>query len=185
VAGLDTVKYTPQNFSEKAAKAIDDAIAATSQSNVTPLSPDQVLEAFLLSQRLLVVPINTEGDRNLYELGRPLGFNMLMTFDGMQYVYFGNFTALRPEAVVWRIKTLNEIIAARMSSLPDRVKMGLATPIQVSAIQTVLKALRVWALVTSSDQKKTVLEALANESFPFQTNILAMPEMAETLQNIF
>ena len=106
VAGLDTVKYTNLTFEGKAVKAIDVAVAATSQETIPAFSPDQILEAFLLSKRVLVVPITNDGDRTLFELGRPLGFNLIMTFDGMQYRYFGNFTALRPEAVVWRVRTL-------------------------------------------------------------------------------
>jgi hypothetical protein len=63
VAGLDTVKYTDESFERKAAEAIDVAIVATTQQAVPSFSPDQVLEAFLLSERLLVVPIATEGDQ--------------------------------------------------------------------------------------------------------------------------
>jgi hypothetical protein len=126
VAGLDTIKYTNESFERKAIEAIDAALVATIQEVVPSFSPDQVLEAFLLSQRLLVVPLNTEGDRNLFELGRPLGFNLLMTFDGMQYAYFGNFTALRPETVLWRLRTLEDIIQSRIGSLPFREALGAA-----------------------------------------------------------
>src|SRR5713101_4260329 len=57
VAGLDTVKYTSENFEAKAVHAIDLAIAATTQEIVPPITPDQMLEAFLLSQQVLVVPL--------------------------------------------------------------------------------------------------------------------------------
>ena len=69
VAGLDTVKYTNENFEVKATSAIDLAIRDTTQEVASAITPDQVLEAFLLSQQVLVVPLNTEGDRNLFELG--------------------------------------------------------------------------------------------------------------------
>ena len=99
VAGLDTVRYTNLTFEGKASAAIDVAIKATAQDAPAPFNPDQIVEAFLLSKRVLVVSINEPGDRNLFELGKPLGFNLLTTFDGMRYRYFGNFTSLRPETV--------------------------------------------------------------------------------------
>ena len=94
VAGLETVKYTNANFAQKAALALDTAIIASRQDTPPAVVPDQMLEAFLLAQRLLVVHINTDGNRNIYNMGRPLGFNLLMAFDGMRYTFFGNFTSL-------------------------------------------------------------------------------------------
>lgn len=54
VAGLDTVKYSNESFERKAAQALDAAIAATTQETTPVFTPDQILEAFLLSKRLLV-----------------------------------------------------------------------------------------------------------------------------------
>jgi len=184
IAGLDTVKYTSQTFEQKATEAIETAIAATTQEVVTPLSPDQVLEAFLLSQQLLVVPINSEGDRNLFELGRPLGFNMLMTFNGMQYVYFGNFTPLRPETVIWRLRTMEAILLARVQSIPERVKMGMASEAQAAAVESWFKTLQLWALVTSDDQKTQIAQALVAMNFSVPVRLFAMPEISEALHGI-
>lgn len=47
VAGLDTIKYDDKDFEKLAARAVDQAIKETSQENPEPVTPDQVLEAFL------------------------------------------------------------------------------------------------------------------------------------------
>lgn len=188
VAGLDTIKYTSRDFEEKAAKAIESAITATTQEVVAPLSPDQVLEAFLLSQQMLVVPVISPGDRDLYEIGRPLGFNMLMAFDGMQYVYFGNFTHLRTETVIWRIRTLQNILTSRFQSIPDRIKLGLVSQAQAAAVQPLLQrfldTVQIWALVTSARQKDEIAAGLEQTKSSMPLRLFAMPEIDETLQNI-
>ena len=186
VAGLDTVKYTNESFERKATEAIEVAVKATTQEAVATFSADQVLEAFLLSKRLLVVSLTTEGDRNLFELGRPLGFNMLMTFDGMRYVYFGNFTALRPEAVLWRLRTLEDIIQERIGSLPQRVKMGIASVDQqkLAALQTFLQQLRTMLLVTSDDDRENVRQGISAKPTRWAVEVLSLSDIRDALQNI-
>lgn len=184
VAGLDTVKYTTQDFETKASAAIDQAIKATTQDNAPVTSPDQVIEAFLLSQQVMVVQITNEGDASLYELGRPLGFMMLMTFDGMRYRYFGNFTALRPEVVVWRLATLDQILNARFGSIPERLRMGLVQPQQAAMVQSFTAALEIWVLLNSDDQKQAVTQGLANSKLHFPVRLFAMPEISSALRNM-
>lgn len=186
VAGLDTVKYTNENFESKASGAIDVAIRDTTQESVPLITPDQILEAFLLSQQVLVVPLHTQGERNLFELGRPLGFNMLMTFDGMRFLYFGNFTALRAEAVLWRIRTLQQIITARFSSLPERIKLGIAkiNKNEGDAIIKFLNNLQIWVLVTSDDEKNVVQKATDNTQFIYPIRVFAISDITTALQNV-
>ena len=186
VAGLDTVKYTNESFERKATEAIEVAVKATTQEAVPTFSADQGLEAFLLSKRLLVVSLTTEGDRNLFELGRPLGFNMLMTFDGMRYVYFGNFTALRPEAVLWRLRTLEDIIQERIGSLPQRVNMGIASVDQqkLAALQTFLQQLRTMLLVTSDDDRENVRGGISAKPTRWAVEVLSLSDIRDALQNI-
>jgi hypothetical protein len=187
VAGLDTVKYRSENFETKAAQALDLAIAATTQDTVSPITPDQILEAFLLSQQVLVVPLNSEADRTIFEMGRPLGYNLLRTFDGMQYLYFGNFTTLRPEAVVWRIKTLQQILVARIGSIEQRIQLGivanLGEPV-ASALRQFVEKLQVWVLVTSEDDKKAVTTAIANAKLSWQVRVFSMRDIESVLQSI-
>lgn len=186
VAGLDTVKYTNESFERKASDAIDVAITATKQDTTPPFSPDQVLEAFLLSKRLLVVPLTAEGDRNLFEMGRPLGYNLLMTFDGMRYVYFGNFTALRPEAVLWRLRTLEDIIHERIGSLPQRVRLGVAAvnPQVVAALQTFLGQLQTMLLVTSDEERSLVQAEIAAKPTRWPVQVFSLGDIAAALHSI-
>jgi hypothetical protein len=186
VAGLDTVKYTNQTFERKAAEAIDVAIAATTQESTPFVSPDQILEAFLLSKRVLVVPLNTEGDRNLFELGRPLGFNMLSSFDGMRYLYFGNFTALRPETVLWRVRTLAEIITERFGSLATRVQLRMAEMDEqtATALQQFVERLRIWLLVTGEEERASVKAALVSSPLQWEVEVFALGDIAEALQSM-
>ncbi|HEV8482463.1 MAG TPA: hypothetical protein VGV87_02800 [Blastocatellia bacterium] len=186
VAGLDTVKYTNENFEAKAAHALDLAIPATTQESGPAIKPDQILDAFLLTQQVLVVPLNTQGDQNLFELGRPLGFNMLMTFDGMRYRYFGNFTTLRPETVVWRIRTLQQIFAARFGSLPERIKLGLATVgnNDAAALKMFLEQLQIWVLVTSDGEGDTLRAAVAEAQVFCPVRVFAISDIAAALQGV-
>ena len=185
VAGLDTVKYTNQNFKTKAEQAIDAAIATTTQDAAPPINPDQIIESFLLSQHVLMVPLIAEGDKNLFELGRPLGFNMLMTFDGMQYLYFGNFTLLRSEAVLWRLRTLEEIIEARFGSLKQRAALGFTITTQhLSAIKIFAEKLQLWVLVTSDDEKATLTKTIEKTKFQWPIKVFALSDIAETLKAI-
>ena len=135
---------------------------------------------------MLVATINTEGDRKFFELGRPLGYNLLMTFDGLRYLFFGNFTALRSEAVIWRIRILQQIISARLGSIPERIKMGIAAPnpTQMALINSFVEKLEVWILVTGHDEKTSVESSIASTDFKWPVRVFAISDIAAALQNI-
>lgn len=185
-APLDTIKYTPQNFKEKAAKAIDQAIKESAQETAsTNLElTDQVFEAFLISQRLLFVALNTEGDKNLYELGRALGFNLLASFDGLKYHYVGRFSAIRPEGVLWRLRTLQQIITERLNSIPERIAMGVAmfTPPQEAAIRKLFDQLGLMVLVTSAEDRKAIEKALSDKPLRWSVSVFTLDDMKAALQ---
>ncbi len=159
IAGLDTIKYTTQNFEVRAAQAIDQAVVATSSDHPAPVGVDQLLQTFLLSQHALIAPINTEGERTMFELGRPLGYNLLSDFSGMKIIYFGNFTALRPEIVVWRLQVLQDIINARIEGVRRKRELGMVTLQQEGMFGVLLKELEIWVLVTSEADKAAVASA--------------------------
>lgn len=186
VAGLDTIKYTNEDFEAKAVKALDVAVRDTTQEAVPAITPDQILEAFLLSQQVMVVPLNTEGDRNLFELGRPLGFSMLMTFDGMRYHYFGNFTSLRSEAVLWRIRTLQQIFTARFGSLPERIKLGLTSvgDSEAAVLKVLMERLEIWVLVTGEDERDTLKAVVAKAKIFCPVKVFAISDIASALQAV-
>lgn len=186
VAGLDTVKYSNQSFEQKASQAIDAAIKSTNQDARPLPNPDQVVEAFLLSKRLLLVPLTSDGDKALFQMGQPLGFNLLMTFDGMQYAYFGNFTTLRPEAVLWRLHTLEDIIQERFGSLPRRAEMGIveSDPQKLAALKMVLEHLQILLLVTSGDECEVIKQEIAATKTRWPVNAFSLGDISSTLQNL-
>lgn len=186
VAGLDTVKYTNQNFQAKASHAIDTAIALTTQDAVPAIPPDQILESFLLAKRVLIMPLNNEGERNLFQLGQPLGYNALLTFDGLQLVYFGNFTALRKEIVIWRLRILQEILTARFGSIGERIRRGINIPksTELAAVSAIVENLQVWILVTSDDEKSHLDSTTSTMEFKWPVKIFSISDIKAELQNI-
>jgi hypothetical protein len=162
VAGLDTIKYTNSNFERLARDSIDHAIRETQQDAPPPVTPDQLLEAFLLSQRTLIAPLNTDGDRAIFQLGQPLGFNLLNDFSGLSYTYFGNFTMLRPEVIAWRVKMLAEILDGRRAALLPRVQAGMVTSEQAKMIERVVERINIWIVVTSPEDKQKVKTTLSS-----------------------
>lgn len=153
VAGLDTIKYDNMNFERLAGEAVDAAIIATQQEKDEPVELDQLLSVFLLSQRFLLTPTHTEGDRNLLELGRSLGFNLLNDFGGLTYTYFGNFTMLRSETIVWRTKLLAEILDGRRSTIDRKVVAGGITEDQAVLGKEIFQNMQIWLLANSEEER--------------------------------
>jgi hypothetical protein len=103
VAGLDTIKYNQSNFTKLAITVIEQAIRETSQTQPAP-SIDQFVGLFLLMKNASVVDvINNPGERSIFELGNTFGFNYLVKFDGLSYIFLGNFAALQGNVVIWRL----------------------------------------------------------------------------------
>jgi len=142
VAGLDTVKYTNNNFEQKAIDAIDQAIKLSSQNSMEAVNPDQILGLFFLAKRALISVLDSEGERNIFNLGRPLGFNLLNDFTGMKYEFLGNFTSFRPEIILWRLKMLQEILDGRRSSIAHKVSAGVVTKEQANLAENILQILK-------------------------------------------
>jgi hypothetical protein len=182
VAGLDTIKYTNMDFERLAANAVDQAIRETQQDAPPPFSPDQILEVFLLTRKALVTPINTEGDRNIYQIGAPLGFNLLNDFTALNYIYFGNFTALRPEVSVWRVKMLIEILDGRRATLDTRVQAGIATQAQANFLEELLGRLQIWIAVTSNDEKDTIMREV--NGLQYHIEVFSVADVASELEKL-
>ncbi|MEO3690713.1 hypothetical protein [Roseateles paludis] len=162
VAGLDTIKYGNRDFERLASQAIDQAIAATTQREPTEVPIDQLLGAFLLAKGGLVASLADQGEKNLHDLGSPLGFSLLNDFSGTRVIYFGNFTNLRPEAVLWRLKTIESILSDRLASLEMRKQAGLINEEQSALVAHVLSDIRVWILVTSVEEATFVQAGLVS-----------------------
>lgn len=182
VAGLDTIKYEQKDFEGRAIQAIEQAISATTQTSNTEIPIDQLLNTFLLSRHALVEPLLEIGTQQLNELGRPLGFILLSDFSGMKPIFFGNFTALRPEVILWRIKTFDIIMNERIGSIKHRVKLGLLDPNAINTITELIQSLQVWILVTRQEEKKLIEdEVLKLNIKKFPTELFSLVDIKEEM----
>jgi hypothetical protein len=184
VAGLDTVKYTDQEFPRLAADAIDAAIAATTQESIHPVALDQVLGTFLLAKRTLITPINNPGEKAFFDLGASLGFNLLNDLAGFQYIFFGNFTALRAESIVWRIRLLGEIVDARRSTLEAKVGIGVATVDQAVVAEILMSSFQIWVVTTGADDRQSILDALATQPSGYAVEVFSLDDVRGELEKL-
>jgi hypothetical protein len=182
VAGLDTIKYTNADFERLATQGIDGAVEATKQDDLPPVPPDQILDVFMLINKAVLTPMNTEGDRNIYLMGSPLGFNLLNDFSGLNYIFCGNFTALRTEVVMWRLQMLREILDGRRASLDQRVALGITTEEQRQLVDDFLNRLQIWVILTSDDEKKVVEKELIEIPLGYKTQVFSLGDVHSELQ---
>ena len=177
ISGLDTKKYKESDFKRVASEAVKQADEETRSKSIDQASMDQLLEAFLLSKGRLVVPLTSDGDRNFYDMGRPLGYMLLSDFSGMNYMYFGNFMHLNPAQICWRIMTLTEIVTQRRASLPKRVEMQLIElpPDQLAFVDAFMSRLKIWVLVSTQEDIESVQAQM--ESVPYAIEFSALEDM--------
>jgi hypothetical protein len=181
VAGLDTIKYDKNNFESKASTAIDVAIKKTSQNQADLTNPDQVIQLFILSRKALYSAVDSVGEKNIFRMGSPFGFNLLNDFSGMISIFFGNFTALRPEIVIWRLQMLNQLLTERISSLKERIELGLVTPKQVELAENHFGKMKIWILVTSDEDKAIILRETQSVTFFDRMQVLSTVDMKREL----
>jgi hypothetical protein len=182
VAGLDTIKYNNKNFKDKSITAIDQAILSTKQDEVPKDTSDQFLSLFALSRNVMWSPIDTEGEKNIFRLGSPVGFNLLNDFSGDKYVFLGRFATLRPEAVLWRLRKMNDILNGRRASLPNRVAFGAIKPEQLPMVENLFETLQIWVIVTSTNDKVAILEELEKQPLDYKTDILTIDDIFAELK---
>lgn len=187
VAGLDTVKYAVADFERLAKSAIDQAILDTQQPSAATAGSakaNEVTEAFLLTQGALVSRIDGDGDRSLYEMGRPLGFALLHDFAALKYMYFADYRAIRIETAIRRLRVLQEVLTGRQASLEARIKMGFLTAEQADLYTDFFHDLRIWLYLNSSDDEVTLVEALADDRFFDRLTVFTPTFVAKALQTL-
>jgi hypothetical protein len=184
VAGLDTVKYADENFEKMAAAALDVAVAKTSQDSSSSPPPDQLIGIFLLSKKLTVANIQDPGEKNIFLMGSPFGFNLLNDFSGMVYHFFGNFTAFRSDAIMWRLKMLNDLLNARRGSIKDRVEIGIAKAEQAGLLESFFSKLKVIILVTTDEDKTLILQNMAESKLAYDLEIYSLVDMRTELEKL-
>jgi len=177
IAGLGTIKYDNKNFKDKAITAIEQAIKETNQEEVPKDTSDQLLEVFILSRNYVWSPVDSGGERNILRLGLPLGFNLLHDFAGNKYVFLGRFASLRPEAILWRLKKMNEMLNGRRGSIKQRVEDKIATPEQAALLERIFETLQIWVLVTSDGDKKAIQSELLKQPADYAIDIITIDEI--------
>jgi hypothetical protein len=182
VAGLDTIKYTNSNFETLAKESIDQAISITRQEDIAPIEIDQVIGTYLLMRKFILLPLDNEGDKMIYNLGMTVGFNLLCDFSGIQYTFFGNFTFLRPEIVLWKIRTIHEILEGRRSTLGFKQNIGMITEEQKDFIDLFFRDFNIFVIVNSDDDKKKVNDVLANSNIAREFEILSMNDVRREIE---
>ena len=97
-------------------------------------------------------------------------------------MYFGNFTSLRPEVIVWRVKILTDIIDGRRATLDLRVSAGIITEAQAHIIDAVLGDLQIWIVVTADEDKAAVEAALSTSQY--QVGVFSMADVGTELEKL-
>jgi len=165
----------------KAREAILQAIEATKQTTEAKDNINQIYNTFVLSRAYNFASIDSEGDKALFALGNNLGFNMLVDFSGFSYVYMGIFTALRPEIILWRISTLNEIWKGRLSSLPKRLELGMVDKATLRAIDELVKKLSAWIIVNSESDKQILEKEFDKIDLGFPISLFTLDEIEKEI----
>lgn len=178
VAGLDTVKYTDKNFKSRARDSIKQAIQETEQNETNTSAPDQFVDAFLLTKKLLVSSLNDQGEKDLFGWGNQLGFNLVNDFSGLKYSYLGVFTAFRVELIVLRVRFLEDILNGRKESMKSRYTLGIINDQQMIVGDHLFNTIKFIIIVNSDDDKESAKSALSFCSYPIE--IYSMSDVVDS-----
>lgn len=184
VAGLDTIKYTDQDLEQQAITAIEQAIDATKQEETPTGTVDQPLQMYLLSRNMVISYVDSEGEKNIFKLGEPLGFNLTNDFAGTRYVFLGRFANLRPETILWRLRKMNEMLNGRLSSIDERIKVGAGTLEQAVAARELFKNLQLLVIVTSNQDKTTLMEELDRHTIDYPVEVISVGDIESRLETV-
>ena len=184
VAGLDTIKYSKSNFSQKAKAAVSIAIRDTSQEKPPSFELDQIIDTFLAVKEVLVSSIDSAGDRNIFRLGQPFGFHLLNDFSGINYMFFGNFTQYRPEIILWRVEKLDKVLRERINAMDFRIKFGVATEDNKKAAEELFSRFKIWIVVTRNEDKKLVLEGVKKLQLDKPIEVFSLKDIQEDVDKM-
>lgn len=181
VAGLDTIKYVNETFEALAADVIDEALRVTTPTGGPTVDLNQRIQTFILVKGTAFARIETEGDKAIFDLGFPLGFNLLISFTGTDYTFLGNFTTLRTEATVWRLRILSRTLDERRSSWDTRVAMGVATKEQAQLFEHVFARFKIWLIVNGDSDRDAVNKALTAQAPAYSTQVFSLQDIEREL----
>jgi hypothetical protein len=132
--------------------------------------------AYLLLRGGILADVTAPGDKALYQLGAVVGFNLLVDYTGNQFMYFGNFPALKPSVIAWRIKKLVEIFDARVGGVGLRVHHGLVTPQTKDALVQLRNTMEIWILVNDDDARTELLDLTSD--CPIHSSVFTIAEVS-------
>ena len=184
VAGLDTIKYGNRDFEKKAIDVINQAIKETTQDELPKTSPDQLYQIFFLHRNLLMSAVDSEGEKNLYRMGDTLGFNLLHDFSGDKYIYFGKFSSLRPEVVLWRVRKMINILDSRKAGIPNRVAQGVILEEHVEFVNKMFDEIKIWVAVTSDDDKNQIVSELKKTPNDYNVEVFSINDITLEIQEL-
>lgn len=177
VAGLDTIKYDDKDFERLAKVEIAAAIEKTKQEVPFDVGVDQIIETFLLAKKRTFANIDDFGERQIIDLGRKFGFYLINDFSGFTYTFLGNFTNLRAETALWRIKLLDELWNERLKSIPERIKLGVASENMLPLLSEVLTRMQIWVIVNNKVEKAKIKTELKKNPINFSFEIFTSEEV--------
>ncbi|MGH7118236.1 MAG: hypothetical protein ACREFP_04475 [Acetobacteraceae bacterium] len=185
VAGLDTIKYNQANFGRYAIQAVDQAIRETSQAAPAPNASQQV-ELFMLIKNATFVDVrDAPVERAIFQLIRTFGFNLLLKFDGLSYVFLGNFGALGGHPIVWRLTKLMELLDARVRSIPTRLREGFTDEKAAASTEAFLNRLEIWLIVAGPAEAEEVRSWLKGSAVSSAAlEIFTLGEINDTLAQL-
>jgi hypothetical protein len=166
-----------------ATDAIEQAIRFTQQDATPPVNPNQILEVFLLMKKALVTQIDNF-HQSIYQMGSPLGFNLLNDFAGLHYIFFGDFAAFRPEVVVWRLQMLREILDAKKAGAQSQFERGQITEDGMQWGEEFMKYLQIWVVVTGVEEKRKIEEVLEEAPLGYTAQIFSIADIVSELENL-
>ncbi|MBV8459043.1 MAG: nucleotide-binding protein [Acetobacteraceae bacterium] len=179
VSGLDTIKYNQSNFRRLAIQAIDLAIKQTAQKEPVQDSGRIITNFGLMNETVFVNPHHSAGDKDIFEIGKNFGFNLLISFDGLSYIYLRNFANLPAAGVIWRLSKLADFWKARLSSVPFRLSIGQITAQGHELIKAITEKLQIWLIVSSATEKDEVNTWIAGVGIPFPLKLYTWAEVEE------
>ncbi len=179
ISGLDTIKYNKSDFKSKATEAITKAVEETTPTSSSTIPIDQMKTTFLYSKNATFTPMSGGGERVIFELGRPVGYNLLTDFSGLEYRFFGDFAHLRSEHICYRIKLLHKILVERVASFPQRQKLGLIEQEDLGLYVELFENLEIWILVNSEDVKNQIKSFINSESINRTFDIFTLKDVLD------
>jgi hypothetical protein len=133
---------------------------------------------------MLVSHTDSEGEKNLFRLGAAAGFNMLNDFSGTEYIYFGNFAAIRGDIALWRIRKLVEILSCRRDGMRRKMSLGLLEEEHVVVGEQLFDLMKILILLTSEDDVNQVKSALTCIECGWPIEFITVAEVNEIVEGL-